>query len=277
VARKQLRDLLRAQLEDGRFRLAQFDPDSTPGLKKRKSLKSDLKSHRTKIFDLQERLFAENKRSLLIVLQAMDTGGKDGTITHVIGNMNPQGVKITAFKAPTPEEKRHGFLWRIRRAVPDAGQVGIFNRSHYEDVLVVRVHSFEPPAVIEKRYDLINKFEKELVKENKTTIVKFCLHISYDEQRRRLMDRLANPDKQWKFKENDINERAYWDDYQSAYSLAITRCSTDYAPWYIIPANDKDYRNWAVSRILVETLKDLDPKFPQPKLDVPRLLKRLKP
>jgi len=277
VARKQLRDLLRAQLEDGRFRLAQFDPDSTPGLKKRKSLKSDLKSHRTKIFDLQERLFAESKRSLLIVLQAMDTGGKDGTITHVIGNMNPQGVKITAFKAPTPEEKRHGFLWRIRRATPDAGQVGIFNRSHYEDVLVVRVHDLEPPAVIEKRYDLINKFEQELVKENKTTIVKFCLHISYDEQRRRLMDRLANPDKQWKFKENDINERAYWDDYQSAYSLAITRCSTDYAPWYIIPANDKDYRNWAVSRILVETLKDMDPQFPRPKLDVPRLMKRLKP
>ena len=277
MARKQLRDLLRAQLEDGRFRLAQFDPDSTPGLKKRKSLKSELKSHRTKIFDLQERLFAENKRSLLIVLQAMDTGGKDGTITHVIGNMNPQGVKITDFKAPTPEEKRHGFLWRIRRATPDAGQVGIFNRSHYEDVLVVRVHNLEPPAVIEKRYDLINKFERELVKENKTTIVKLCLHISYDEQRRRLMDRLANPDKQWKFKENDINERAYWDDYQSAYSLAITRCSTDYAPWYIIPANDKDYRNWAVSRILVETLKDLDPKFPQPKLDVPRLVKRLKP
>ncbi len=276
MARKPLRDLLRARLDDGRFRLAQFDPESTPGLKKRKSLKADYKSHKVKLFDLQERLFAEQKRSLLIVLQGMDTSGKDGTITHVIGNMNPQGVKITAFKAPTPAEKRHGYLWRIRRAAPDVGRVGIFNRSHYEDVLVVRVHNLEPPAVVEKRYDLINTFEKELVK-SKTTIVKFCLHISYDEQRKRLIERLMDADKHWKFKENDIDERAYWDDYESAYSTAITRCSTDYAPWYVIPANDKDYRNWAVTRILVETLKDMDPQYPRPKLDVPRVLKRLKP
>jgi len=276
VPRKQLRDFLRARLDDGRFRLAQFDPDSTPGLKKRKTLKSDYKSHKAKLFDLQERLFAEQKRSLLIVLQGMDTSGKDGTITHVIGNMNPQGVKITDFKTPTPAEKRHGFLWRIRRAEPDTGQVGIFNRSHYEDVLVVRVHNLEPPPVVEKRYDLINNFEKDLVK-SKTTIVKFCLHISYDEQRRRLIDRLMDPDKHWKFKEHDIDERAYWDDYESAYSTAITRCSTDYAPWYVIPANDKDYRNWAVTRILLETLKDMAPEYPQPKLNVPRLVKRLQP
>jgi PPK2 family polyphosphate:nucleotide phosphotransferase len=275
VARKQIRDLLRAVQQDGRFRLAQVDPDSAPGLKKRKKAQQDLKAHKARLFNLQERLYAENKRGLLVVIQAMDTGGKDGTVTHVIGHMNPQGVKITAFKQPTPEEKRHGFLWRIRRNVPDVRYVGIFNRSHYEDVLVARVHSLAPPDVIERRYGLINRFEKEVVN-GKIKIVKLCLHISYEEQRKRLIDRLKNPDKQWKFNEHDIDERAYWDDYQSAYSIAITNCSTSYAPWYVIPANDKDYRNWAVARILIETLEEMDPQYPRPKLDVPRLLKRLK-
>jgi PPK2 family polyphosphate:nucleotide phosphotransferase len=272
---KEIRDLLRAELSDGRFRMADVDPESTPGLKKRKRAEKQMEAAGANLFDLQERLFAENKRSVLIVLQAMDTAGKDGTITHVIGHLNPQGVRITTFKAPTAEEKRHGFLWRIRRALPVPGVIGIFNRSHYEDVLIARVHALADLKVIERRYDVINQFEKKLVRSG-TKIIKFCLHISYDEQRKRLLDRLSDPDKHWKFHENDINERAYWDDYQSAYGIAISRCSTQWAPWYVIPANDKDYRNWAVSKILTETLEEMDPQYPHPKLDIPRLVKRLK-
>lgn len=254
--------------------MADADPDSTPGLKSRKRLTRDLKRHRANLFSLQERLFAAHKRSLLIVLQGMDTSGKDGTITHVIGGMNPQGVLITAFKQPTPEEKRHGFLWRIRKRLPEPGDIGIFNRSHYEDVLIARVHDLAKPSVLERRYGIINSFEKELVRGG-TKIVKICLHISYDEQRRRLLERLSDPDKHWKFKETDIDERAFWDDYQSAYSLAITNCSTQWAPWYVVPANDKDYRNWAISRLLIEILEEMNPQYPHPRLDVRRLVKRL--
>ena len=275
MAKQRIRNLLQAISKDGRFRMADVDPNSTPGLKTRKRLSRDLKKHRLKLFDLQERLFAEHKRSLLIVLQGMDTGGKDGTITHVIGGMNPQGVNITAFKQPTPEERSHGFLWRIRKRLPEPGDVAIFNRSHYEDVLVARVHNLAKPAIIERRYGIINRFEKELVRGG-TKVVKICLDISYDEQRRRLLDRLQDPDKHWKFKETDIDERAYWDDYQSAYSIAITNCSTEWAPWYVVPANDKDYRNWAVSRLLIEILEDMNPQYPHPKLDIPRLVKRLR-
>jgi PPK2 family polyphosphate:nucleotide phosphotransferase len=272
---KQISDLLRAEVSDGRFRLAEVDPAGTPGLKSHKRALKDLPKHQAQLFKLQEKLYAENKRALLLVLQGMDTSGKDGTITHVIGHLNPQGVKITAFKQPTPEEKRHGFLWRIRRNLPVTRQVGIFNRSHYEDVLVARVHDLAPLSVIERRYDLINRFEKQ-VSRQRIKIVKICLHISYDEQRNRLIERLKDPEKRWKFSEHDIDERAYWDDYQSAYSLAITRCATSDAPWYVVPANDKAYRNWAVARILIETLREMDPQYPQPKLDIPRLLKRLR-
>ena len=254
--------------------MADIDPDSTPGLKNHNRAEKDLDRHRDILFNLQERLFAEKKRALLIVLQGMDASGKDGTITHVIGNLNPQGVNITAFKAPTPQEKRHGFLWRIRRHLPVPGMVGIFNRSHYEDVLIARVHSLAPPGVIDRRYATINRFEQELSRTG-TRIVKLCLDISYQEQRRRFLDRLKDPDKRWKFSEHDIDERAYWDDYMSAYSLAITRCSTDWAPWYVVPADDKEYRNWAVARILIESLEEMNPQYPQPKLDVPRLIKRL--
>jgi PPK2 family polyphosphate:nucleotide phosphotransferase len=274
LAKKPIQNLLRAVPKDGRFRMADVDADSTPGLKSRKRLSRDPKQHRAKLFDLQERLYAEHKRSLLIVLQGMDTGGKDGTITHVIVGMNPQGVSITAFKQPTPEERRHGFLWRIRKQLPDDGQIGIFNRSQYEDVLVARVHALAKPPIIERRYGVINRFERELVRGG-TKIVKICLLISYDEQRRRLLERLGDPDKNWKFKETDIDERALWDDYMSAYSIAITRCSTEWAPWYVVPANDKDYRNWAVSRLLIETLAEMNPQYPHPKLDIPRLVKRL--
>jgi len=272
---KDVRDVLRAELRDGQFRMVDVDPDSTPGLKKRKHARKEMEQAHEKLFGLQERLFAESKRSVLIVLQAMDTGGKDGTITHVLGQLNPQGVHITTFKQPTPEEKRHGFLWRIRKALPEPGVVGIFNRSQYEDVLIARVHALADLKVIERRYQQINDFEKEVVKSG-TTIIKFCLHISYDEQRRRLLDRLDDPEKHWKFHETDIDERRFWDDYMSAYGIAITKCSTPWAPWYVIPADDKDYRNWAVAKILSETLDDMDPQYPKPKLNLPRLLKRLK-
>ena len=275
VAKQRIRNLLQAVPKDGRFRMADVDPDSTPGLKNRKRLTRDSKKHRAKLFGLQERLYAENKRSVLIVLQGMDTGGKDGTITHVIGGMNPQGVLITPFKQPTPEERRHGFLWRIRKRLPDPGEIGIFNRSHYEDVLIARVHDLAKPAIVERRYGVINRFERDLVRGG-TKVLKICLLISYDEQRRRLLDRLRDPDKNWKFKETDIDERAFWDDYQSAYSIAITQCSTEWAPWFVVPANDKDYRNWAVSRLLIETLEDVNPQYPHPKLDIPRLVKRLR-
>ena len=274
MAKQRIHKLLQAHPQDGRFRMADVDPDSTPGLKNSKRVSRDLKKHRARLFNLQERLYAEHKRSLLIVLQGMDTSGKDGTITHLIGGMNPQGVLISSFKQPTPEERRHGFLWRIRKRLPEEGQIGIFNRSHYEDVIIARVHDLAKPPVIERRYGIINAFEKELVKRG-TKIVKVCLHISYDEQRRRLLDRLRDPDKHWKFHETDIDERAYWDDYQSAYSIAVTQCSTPSAPWYVVPANDKDYRNWAISRLLIEVLDEMDPQYPRPKLNVPRLTKRL--
>lgn len=254
--------------------MVDVDPDSAPGLKRKRAEKELAEMH-AHLFSLQERLWAEQKRSVLIVLQGMDTSGKDGTIVHVMGALNPEGVVITTFKAPTPEEKRHGFLWRIRKRLPEPGVIGIFNRSHYEDVLIARVHALADLKVIERRYELINQFEKQLVKRG-TRIIKICLDISYDEQRNRLVDRLKDPDKHWKFHENDINERAYWDDYQSAYGIAITRCSTDWAPWYVIPANDKDYRNWAVSKIVTETLDQMGPQYPLPKLNVPRLEKRLK-
>jgi PPK2 family polyphosphate:nucleotide phosphotransferase len=255
--------------------MVDVNPDSKPGLKggRRRAL-LDIKRHQDVLFEMHQRLYAERKRSLLVVLQAMDTGGKDGTVTHVVRNFNPQGILITAFKAPTPEERRHGFLWRIRRRLPVAGDIGIFNRSHYEDVLIARVHDLADPEVIERRYGQINAFEKELSRAG-TRIVKLCLHISYQEQRKRLTERLKDPDKHWKFSESDIDERAYWDDYMAAYSLAISRCSTEWAPWYVIPANDKVYRNWAVTRILIETLREMDPQYPHPKLDIPRLIKRL--
>ena len=272
MAKKAIRDLLRAGRD---FRMSDVDSDSTPGLKggKKKALR-DIEKHTEELFDLHQRLYAEHKRSLVVVLQGMDTSGKDGTVTHVMRNFNPQGVLITPFKAPTPQERRHGFLWRIRKRLPQAGFIGIFNRSHYEDVLIARVHRLAPPAVIERRYGQINDFERGLARGG-TTIVKFCLHISSQEQRKRLVDRLEDPDKRWKFNEQDIDERAYWDDYMAAYGLAVARCSTRSAPWYVIPADDKTYRNWAVTMVLVETLRRMDPRYPQPRLDIPRLVKRL--
>jgi PPK2 family polyphosphate:nucleotide phosphotransferase len=259
--------------EAASFVLSSIDPGATPGMSKAKASK-EIEKDRKLVADLQERLYAENERSLLLVLQGMDTSGKDGTITHVIGSMNPQGSRITAFKAPTRTEAAHDFLWRIRKALPPPRYVGVFNRSHYEDVGVVRVHGLVPEKVWRARYGKINTFEKEVAASG-TTIVKVFLHISFEEQRRRLSRRLDDGTKRWKFDQADLSEREYWDDYMAAYAEAIERCSTGVAPWFVVPADAKWYRNWAVNRLLIETLEAMDPRYPQPALDIPALKARL--
>lgn len=211
---------------------------------------------------LAYRLYAENRRAVLLVLQGMDTAGKDGTIRTVMTGLNPQSCQVVPFKQPSHEEMDHDFLWRIHQAVPRRGNIGIFNRSHYEDVLVVRVHNLVPKSEWRERYERINEFEKLLV-EGGTTIVKCFLHISKEEQRERLQKRLDNPDKRWKFSKADINERKLWEDYQSAYEDALTKCNTEHAPWHIIPSDRKWYRNMTISGILLKTLKKLNPQFPE--------------
>ncbi len=210
---------------------------------------------------LQERLYAEGARSLLVVLQAIDAGGKDGTIKHVFRGLNPASCRVVSFKVPSEEERSHDFLWRVHAKAPGMGEVVVFNRSHYEDVLVVRVHDLVPEDVWRPRYDFINDFEANLAAAG-TRIVKVYLHISKEEQAERFQARLDDPSKQWKFRKGDLDERARWDDYMAAFEEAITRTSTDCAPWYVVPADRKWYRNWAVSRILVETLRDMDPQYP---------------
>lgn len=250
-----------------RVRLENFDPDDTAGIDGKKTANKAVKKNIARLAELQYLLYAENKQALLVVLQAMDAAGKDGTIRHVMSGLNPQGCFVTPFKVPSALEADHGFLWRIHRAVPPKGEIGIFNRSHYEDVLVVRVHNLVPRAVWSKRYDQINEFEK-LLADNNTRILKFFLHISKDEQKKRFQARLDDPTKHWKLSEGDFSERRYWDDYQEAYEDALSRCSTPWAPWFIIPANRKWFRNLAVSQIIVETLEGLKMKFPKPTLDV---------
>jgi PPK2 family polyphosphate:nucleotide phosphotransferase len=210
---------------------------------------------------LQERLYAEGSRSLLVVLQALDAGGKDGTIKHVFRGLNPAGCRVASFKVPSEEERRHDFLWRVHARTPATGEVVVFNRSHYEDVLVVRVHNLVPEDVWRPRYDFINCFEANLAAAG-TRIVKLFLHISKEEQAERFQARLDDPAKRWKFRTGDLEERARWDAYIAAFEEAIGRTSTGAAPWYVIPADRKWYRNWAVSRILVETLQDMDPQYP---------------
>lgn len=247
-------------------RLGDTDPSKTPGLSGPKDLEKaaairELAQNAEAMKLLQRRLYAESKRSLLIVLQGMDCGGKDGTIRHVLGPLNPQGIRVASFKKPTDEELSHDFLWRIHRQTPAKGEIGVFNRSHYEDVLVVRVLNLVPRAQWRERYDRINEFERALA-DSGTRILKFMLHISKDEQKQRLEARLADPDKAWKFNLGDLDTRSRWDEYMEAYTDAIEKCSTDYAPWFVIPADRKWYRNWAISSIVRRELESMDPKPP---------------
>lgn len=253
-----------------KVKLAKYDPEDTLGLEKNAKTKKVLEKSLQRLDELQYLLYAERKHALLIVLQAMDAGGKDGTIRHVMSGVSPQGCTVTAFKVPSPEEANHDFLWRIHKAVPDRGDIGIFNRSHYEDVLVARVHKLVPESVWTKRYDQINVFES-LLAENEVKILKFFLHISKDEQKKRLQERIDDRNKRWKVSPADFREREYWDDYTRAYEDALTRCNTAVVPWFIIPANKKWFRNLAVSHIIVETLEGLDMKFPKPEIDVTKI------
>jgi PPK2 family polyphosphate:nucleotide phosphotransferase len=245
--------------------------DIDPGFKDRHESHEDaaaeIERYRKKLLTLQEMLYVERRRSLLICLQALDTGGKDGTINHIFSAMNPQGCRVAPFRQPSPEEASHDFLWRVHRAVPARGEVVIFNRSHYEDVLIVRVHNLVPREVWSKRYDRINAFEQGLV-EHDTHILKFYLHISSEEQLSRFKERLDDPTKQWKISEDDYRERKYWNEYTAAYEEALSRCNTEKAPWFIIPANHKWFRNLAVARIVVEHLEGLGLSYPKPNVDI---------
>ncbi len=224
-----------------------------------------------RLSDLQERLFAESKgggtRSVLLVIQGMDTSGKGGIMRHVVGAVDPQGVKITSFKAPSAEERRHPFLWRIRRALPGPGQIGVFDRSHYEDVLIVRVHDLVPPATWARRYATINRFENGVVDDG-TTVVKVMLHVSAEEQKERLGERLERGDKYWKYNPGDLDERAHWPEYMEAYQVALERCSTAVAPWHVVPADRKWYARLAVTNLLLEALETMDPQWPAADFDV---------
>lgn len=241
-----------------------IDPGDTRAIKGgRSAAVAELENDRAALNGWQTRLWAESRRSLLLILQGTDASGKDGTIAHVFSGVNPQGTKVTSFKAPTTEELAHDFLWRVHQAVPHAGQIGVFNRSQYEDVLVARVRKLVPKQIWKQRYADITAFES-LLTEGGTTIIKCCLLISKDEQRRRFEERLKDPQKRWKFQRGDLEDRALWKEYQVAYSEAIERTSTKDAPWYIVPSDHKWFRNWVVSRLLIETLTEMDPKYPDP-------------
>ena len=272
---------LREQLRvpSGPVDLTTYDTRATPGFSGSKDDgKVALEGLGAEVSDWQERLFAEGRkdgeRSVLLVLQGMDTSGKGGVIRHGAGLMDPQGLKITSFKAPTAAEKRRGFLWRIKQALPSEGMIGIFDRSHYEDVLIARVRNLVTPNVWNRRYDQINDFEAELAAHG-VTIVKCYLHISKEEQKVRLQARLDDPTKHWKYNPGDVDERELWPDYMDAYHAAIERCNTPEAPWYVIPSDRKWYRNWAVTTILLETLRSLDPQWPQADYDIDTEKKRL--
>lgn len=261
------------------FTLSELDPRSTPGFSGGKSAgERKLAAGAREFADLQERLFAESrfegKRSVLLVLQAMDTAGKGGIVRHVVGQANPQGVQAFAFKSPTQEELRHDFLWRIRRRLPEAGYIGVFDRSHYEDVLIHRVRGLSEPAVIDERYGLIRAFEMDLAR-TRTTVVKVMLHISAKEQGRRLAARLNRPEKHWKYNPGDVDERQWWPAYMDAYQRVFDETSTEVAPWFVVPADRKWYARLAVQRLLVETLRSLRLEWPLADYDVAEEKRRL--
>ncbi|MFD3803983.1 PPK2 family polyphosphate kinase [Streptomyces sp. NPDC058611] len=273
-----MREVLRVPAGE-RVDLRRFDPRATlAGPTDKAAGTTATAAMAERLGSLQERLYAAStagsRRRVLLVLQGMDTSGKGGTVKHVIGHFNPSGCRIRAFKAPTPEEHSHPFLWRVTQALPQPGEIGIFDRSHYEDVLIARVRELVPRSVLGRRYGQINRFEQTLADDG-VTVVKVFLHISYAEQRERLLERLDNPDKHWKFSEGDIEERGLWPAYQEAYEKALERCSTDAAPWFVVPADRKWYRNWAISQLLLEHLEAIGPQYPKGDFDVEECRARL--
>ena len=246
-----------------KIKLTDIDPSDTGKYDDKKTAQKLLAKQIERMAELQNALYAEDKQALLIVLQALDAGGKDGTIRRVMSGVNPQGVKVTSFKAPTEVELSHDFLWRVHKAVPPKGMIGVFNRSHYEDVLIVRVHEWVPKSVWQARFDHINHFEK-LLTDNDVRIIKFYLHISKDDQKERFQERLDIPEKRWKFNPADLEERSYWRDYWDAFEDVFEECSPKSAPWYIVSANKKWYRNLVIAETIVEALEDMNPQYPKP-------------
>jgi PPK2 family polyphosphate:nucleotide phosphotransferase len=274
-----LRTLLRVRPDGGPVELGKYDTSGLSfGPREKAEGLAEIAEQGAALAALQDKLYAQSstdgRRSLLLVLQGMDTSGKGGTVKHVCQPLNPAGLRVHGFKAPTEEERRHDFLWRVRRVLPPPGHMGIFDRSHYEDVLIARVRGLVPPATWQGRYDVINDFERSLADDG-VSIVKVFLHISYEEQCERLLARLDNPDKHWKFSPADIDERALWPAYQEAYEAALERCSTDAAPWYVVPADRKWFRNWAVGKLLLEHLEMVDPQYPAAEFDVAECRARL--
>ncbi len=247
-----------------KLHLRDHDPSDTFGVRRNDAA---LQKRLDRLSELQHLLYADKRYALLIVLQALDAGGKDGTLRHVMSGLNPQGCVVTAFKVPSAEERSHDFLWRAHKAVPERGDMGIFNRSHYEDVLVVRVHRTVPKEVWSKRYGQINDFE-QMLNENGVRILKFFLHIGKEEQKRRLQARVLDPTRNWKFSPADLEERKYWDDYMKAYEDALRKCSTPWAPWHVIPADHKWFRNYLVAELIVEALEGMKLKYPPPMADL---------
>jgi PPK2 family polyphosphate:nucleotide phosphotransferase len=263
--RTSLREALRVR-PGSRVDLSKIDPQNSHGFTK-ETAAAELERGLERLTSLQDRLWAGHRRPVLVVLQGIDAAGKDGTVKHVMGAMNPSGCTVTGFKVPTEPERDHDYLWRVHARTPGKGEISIFNRSHYEEVLIVRVHNLVAKSVWSKRYDQINAFERLLVEEG-TTVVKFFLWIDRDEQRERLQARLDDPTKRWKFRLGDLAERKLWDDYRAAFEDALSRCSTAAAPWYVIPANRKWFRNLAVADILGDVLDDLKPEYPEPTEDI---------
>lgn len=251
------------------------DAAAPKDLAKGDDLKKEIGKLQERLTELQNVFYADGRHSLLIVFQGRDAAGKDGVVRTVIGAFNPAGVRVSSFKVPTPLELAHDYLWRVHQVMPEKGMISVFNRSHYEDVLVVRVHNFVPKAVWSKRYRQINDFE-QMLSENGTVILKFFLHVSRDEQKTRLIDRVKDETKNWKFKAGDLDERKLWDDYTEAYKDVLHKCSTKWAPWYVVPADSNKARNYLVANRIVETLEKLDLKYPEPKTDLTQYLKDLK-
>ncbi|WP_035349538.1 PPK2 family polyphosphate kinase [Edaphobacter aggregans] len=251
---------------NAKVKLSRFSTDETGGFKSQQDAEPVLAKHRKTLIDMQDVFYASQKKTLLIVLQGMDTAGKDGTISHISSGVNPQGCTVTSFKVPTPLEARHDFLWRAHAAVPPRGMVGIFNRSHYEDILVPYVHKLSSKKTIRQHIADILEFESMLA-DNDVVILKFFLHISHEEQTRRLQSRIDDPDKHWKLSESDFRERKFWDDYTDAYELLLPATSRPHAPWFVIPSDHKGYRNVAISSILVDVMKSLNLKYPKPTMD----------